>query len=85
MFLGHYGLAMGAKRGLDSGCGLLLIFLGNAFGPPPPNEQALALFGLAGVAGGAMGVLGRRPQDREGSGLHPFQLVRVHHGAIRIR
>lgn len=27
---------------------LLFIFLGNAFGPPPPNEQVLALFGLAG-------------------------------------
>jgi len=27
---------------------LLLIFLGDAFGPPPPNERVLAVFGLAG-------------------------------------
>jgi hypothetical protein len=30
---------------------LVLAYLGNAFGPPPPNVQAIA---IAGIAGGAL-------------------------------
>ena len=46
MFLGHYGVAFGAKRAAPRvGLGVLVT---SVVGPPPPNTASLATVGLAG-------------------------------------
>jgi hypothetical protein len=51
MFLGHFGLALGAKRvapGPSLGVVLAALFLASTFGPPPPSADAVAITAVAG-------------------------------------
>jgi hypothetical protein len=59
VYLGHFGLAMGAKRvapGPSLGTALFaalvvvraVLFLASVFGPPPPNVEAVAITGILG-------------------------------------
>ena len=51
MFIGHAALARD-RTGFFAFCGLiaflLVAYAGNAFGPPPPNEIAIAIASVAG-------------------------------------